>query len=152
MSTNWDKLVSDAKGNLVSTEVPKQKARTFLQGLTFQSADEVEAFFRGMVNDKGYEETLKEIQQSIKDYQAAYPGESLAYEASGAVAPVVAAVAASPFTGGSSGVAATAASRPIISAIAKGLGFKNPSSFLQMLGVGAAQGGLTGYMLSLIHI
>lgn len=146
MSTNWDKLVSDAKGNLVSTEVPKQKTRTFLQGLTFQSADEVEAFFRGMVNDKGYEETLKEIQQSIKDYQAAYPGESLAYEASGAVAPVVAAVAASPFTGGSSGVAATAASRPIISAIAKGLGFKNPSSFLQMLGVGAAQGGLTGYM------
>jgi len=146
MSTNWDKLVSDAKGNIVSTEVPKQKTRTFLQGLTFQSADEVEAFFRSMVNDKGYEETLKEIQQSIKDYQAAYPGESLVYEAGGAVAPVVAAVAASPFTGGSSGVAATAASRPLISAIAKGLGFKNPSSFLQMLGIGGVQGGVTGYM------
>lgn len=146
MSTDWDKLVSNAKSNIVSTEVPKQKTRTFLQGLTFQSADEVEAALRSMFNEKGYEQTLNEIQQSIKDYQGAYPGESLAYEAGGALAPVVAAVAASPFTGGSSGVAATAASRPLISAIAKGLGFKNPSSFLQMLGVGAAQGGVTGYM------
>ena len=122
MSTNWDKLVSDAKGNLV-WEV-QTKTRTFLQGLTLQSADEVEAFFRGMVNDKGYEETLKETQQSIKDYHST-PGESLAYEAGGALSVVA---AASPITGGSSGVVATAASGQF-NAIAKGLGFKNSSSF-----------------------
>jgi hypothetical protein len=95
---------------------PRERTRTAAQGLTLGTADEIEAAARAAatsvastlgfnVNDRSYEDVLNEIRGSLKSYQQARPLEALAYEAGGAALPALAAVAAAPFTGGSSTVA-----------------------------------------------
>ena len=66
--------------------VPKQRLRTAAQGLTLGFGDELEAYARAAVSDRSVDEILSEIRGGIKDYQEAYPGESLAYELGGAAA------------------------------------------------------------------
>ena len=66
--------------------VPKQRLRTAAQGLTLGFSDELEAYARAAVSDRSVDEILSEIRGGIKDYQEAYPGESLAYELGGAAA------------------------------------------------------------------
>lgn len=73
--------------------VPTQRTRTALQGLTLGFADELEARARSIATGQSYEETLDEIRSGIKAYQEARPGEAMAYELGGAVAPML-------FTGG----------------------------------------------------
>lgn len=95
---------------------PRERLRTAAQGLTLGTADEAEAAARAAasyvasslgfdVNSRSYEDVLNEIRGNLKSYQEARPLEALAYEAGGAAIPALAAVAAAPFTGGSSTVA-----------------------------------------------
>jgi len=69
--------------------VPTQRTRTALQGLTLGFADELEARARAASTGRPYEEILDEIRSGIKAYQEARPGEAMAYELTGAVAPML---------------------------------------------------------------
>jgi hypothetical protein len=57
--------------------------------LSLGFADEIEAGIRHPFNSANRAETLSELQGGIKAYQAARPGESMAYELGGAVAPAL---------------------------------------------------------------
>lgn len=104
---------------------PRERFRTAAQGLTLGTADEAEAAARAAasyvasslgfdVNSRSYEDVLNEIRGNLKAYQEARPLEALAYEAGGAAIPALAAVAAAPFTGGTS----TAAVAPTLGRLA----------------------------------
>jgi hypothetical protein len=114
---------------------PRERTRTAAQGLTLGTADEIEAAARAAatsvastlgfnVNDRSYEDVLNEIRGNLKSYQQARPLEALAYEAGGAALPALAAVAAAPFTGGTS----TAAVAPTLGRLA-GLGALEGSAY-----------------------
>lgn len=77
--------------------VPTQRTRTAMQGLTLGFADEIEARARALATGETYEEALDKIRSGIKAYQEARPGEAMAYELGGAVAPML-------FTGGGAAV------------------------------------------------
>lgn len=131
----------DDEGNLTSVSandvgaqpVEKQRLRTTLQGATFASADEIEAAIRSLpsllTGDFGttYEQTVGDIRQQLKDYQTAYPYESMGYEIGGAVAPTL---GVTLLTGGAGAAPATAS---IASRLAAGL---------KSVGTGATQAGL----------
>jgi hypothetical protein len=70
-------------------EVPTQRIRTAAQGLTLGFGDEIEARIRNPLNSENRAETLSGIQGNIRAYQDARPGESMAYELGGAVAPAL---------------------------------------------------------------
>lgn len=127
--------------NLLAGNVEKQKLRTAAGGLTFNMADEAEAALRSMFSNRPYEEVLAELQQKLEAYKQAYPGEALAYEMGGAVAPAAAGLIAAPFTGGTSATAAT----PLLAKVATQLGLKNPKNLMEVLTSGFTQGALSGY-------
>lgn len=104
---------------------PREWQRAGFQGLTLGTSDEIEAAARAAasyvasslgfdVKSRSYEDVLNEIRGNLKTYQEARPIEALAYEAGGAVIPALAALAAAPFTGGSS----TAAVAPTLGRLA----------------------------------
>jgi hypothetical protein len=104
---------------------PRERGRMVAQGLTLGAADEAEAAARAAasyvasslgfdVNSRSYEDVLNEIRGNMKAYQEARPIEALAYEAGGAALPAIGAVAAAPFTGGTS----TAAVAPTLARLA----------------------------------
>lgn len=68
-------------------EVPTQRVRTAAQGLTFGTADEVEARAVSLATGRPYQEVIDEIRGKIKAYQEARPVEALGAEMAGAVAP-----------------------------------------------------------------
>lgn len=67
--------------------VPTQRTRAIAQGVTLGTSDEIEARARAILSGQSYEDALAEIRGGLKEYQRAYPFESLAYEAGGAIAP-----------------------------------------------------------------
>lgn len=82
-----------------SPRVPTQRARAALQGLTFGTADEIEARARSLASGRPYEEVLAEIRGGLEAYRQDQPLASTAYEMGGAALP---AIIAAPFTGGTS--------------------------------------------------
>lgn len=96
--------------------VPTQRARAAAQGLTFGTADEIEARVRSITTGRPYEEVLAEIRGGLEAYRQDQPIASTAYEIGGAALP---ALLAAPFTGGTS----------------------VPLTLGRMVGVGAMQGG-----------
>ena len=117
--------------------VPTQRTRALAQGVTFGFADEIEAAIRSLGPGE-YNELLSEVRGAVKEYQQARPGEAIAYEVGGAALP---ALIAGLFTGGAGTVAALGSRFPTV---AKVLGIAAPSGVRGALGVGAAQGALTG--------
>jgi hypothetical protein len=102
-----------------------QRIRQFAQGATFNTADEAEAAGRAAMFGTKFEDELKQIRTKVSAYQKAYPIESTSYELAGALAP---AVAAAPFTGGTSLVEGVAQAGP---------------SLTRLMALGAGQGGLS---------
>jgi len=70
-------------------EVPTQRLRALGQGLTFGTADEIEARARSLTSGRPYEEVLDEIRGGLKAYKEARPIESTAYEIGGAAIPAL---------------------------------------------------------------
>lgn len=97
-------------------QVPTQRVRAAAQGLTFGTADEIEARARSLATGRPYQEVLAEIRGGLEAYREARPGQALAYEIGGAALP---ALVAAPFTGGTS----------------------VPMTLGRMAGIGAMQGG-----------
>ena len=82
-------------------------ARSVLgQGLMLGWGDEAEAWVRTKLGDETYEQAVKDIRQTNATYNEEHPYASLAGEIAGGFIPTVAALAATPFTGGASTVAA----------------------------------------------
>lgn len=100
-----------------------QRLRSFLQGATMGFADEAEALLRGAVTGQPVEPIRQGIMRQVEAYRKEAPVGSLGLEAAGAFVP---ALAAAPFTGGTS----MTATIPSVARVA---------------GLSAAQGGITGF-------
>lgn len=134
-------------------EPPRRRVRAALEGLTFNSTDEIIAALSNPASavgrvfgtgDQGaaFEKTRTEEAAKMKQYQQDYPGEALAYEIGGAMAPFV---AATLFTGGT-GSPATA---PAATARAAGITARFPQwvrTGARMSAVGGLQGTVAGFM------
>jgi hypothetical protein len=106
-------------------EPETQRLRSLLQGATFKSADEAEAYLRSLKGEN-YDEALKDIRLKIKNYEASRPVEAGTFET---VGNIPTAVALTMLTGGAGGSTAVQSFFPNIARIA---------------GAGAMQGTLTG--------
>jgi len=69
--------------------VPTQRGRTFAQGLSFGTADEIEARARSLATGRPYSEVLGEIRGGLKAYKEARPGEAIGFEVGGALLPAL---------------------------------------------------------------
>lgn len=69
--------------------VPTERLRTVAQGATLGFSDEAEARVRALATGRPYQEVLDEIRGRLKAYKQARPGEALAYELGGAIAPAL---------------------------------------------------------------
>jgi hypothetical protein len=76
-----------------SGDILKDSARALAQGVTFGSADELEAFIRSYLNsDKSYSELAKEIRTDIKDYRKNSPWAAYGLEILGSIPTGIAGV------------------------------------------------------------
>lgn len=137
--------------------------RSLLQGLTFNTADEIEAAAKAMMSSginafdtqqapgaqpkSAYEQELARVRAGIKSYEEQYPGRAFTGELVGSLIPTVAAIAAAPFTGGAtapvaaSNVARTVAAIPGLSRQIM-TGAKVGATTGALSGAGASEGGL----------
>jgi hypothetical protein len=70
-------------------QVPTQRRLAAFQGLSFGTADEIEARAISLYTGRPYEEVLDEVRGKLKAYQEARPLESMAYEIGGALIPAL---------------------------------------------------------------
>jgi len=142
--------------------------RSLLQGLSFNTADEIEAGFKALVNSgmsafdakqtlsglvtgakpkSPYEQELARVRAGIKSYEEEYPGRAFTGELIGGLIPTVAAIAAAPFTGGATApVAASNVARTVAAIPGLGrqimTGAKVGATTGALSGAGASEGGL----------
>lgn len=111
------------------------------QGLAMGYGDEVEAFIRSKLpGGRPYEEELTDVRQKIETAQRERPIAATTAEVGGSVAPVIASLAAIPFSGGASAPAAAATAArtgTLLSNIVRG-GLRGSA-------IGGAQGGIEGF-------
>jgi len=137
--TKFQAAVASAK-KVGGAPVEAGFGRSFLQGLTFNTADEIEAAFRaGAISGPDYQNQLARVRTGIKQYEEQYPGRSFAGELVGGLVPTAAALIAAPFTGGATGPAAVAGATRTAAAL-PGLG----TNILRGMGYGAASGAAAG--------
>jgi hypothetical protein len=132
--------------------IPSTIAGPFLQGLTFNTADEIEAAFRaGAISGPQYEQMLSRVRAGLKEYGEQYPVRSTMAEIGGGLAPVAAALGASLLTGGAAAPAVTATAGRVaqvaskqaptlLGQIGRGAGYGAASGIAS--GAGSAEGGL----------
>lgn len=128
---------------------PTQRARAAAQGLTLGFADEALAalsgagsFLTGGGYTDAYNKTLADERAKLEQYRKAYPYSSLGWEAGGAVAPMLGAMALAPFTGGTS-AAATAPTAGRLAALTAGAlrGGVQGAKYGAAYGFGSGEGG-----------
>ena len=163
--TRFEAAVASAK-KVGGPPVEAGFGRSLLQGLTFNTADEIEAGMRALMS-KGmsafdaqqtlgglvtgqqpqsqYEKELSRVRAGIKQYEEQYPGRAFTGELMGGLLPTAAALIAAPFTGGATapaaaaGAARTAAALPTLGSMTlRGMGYGAAS------GAAAGAGGATG--------
>lgn len=163
--TRFEAAVASAK-KVGGPPIDAGFGRSLLQGLTFNTADEIEAAMRALMS-KGmsafdaqqtlsglvtgqapqsqYEKELARVRGGIKQYEEQYPGRAFTGELLGGLLPTAAALIAAPFTGGATapaaatGAARTAAALPTLGSMTlRGLGYGAAS------GAAAGAGGATG--------
>lgn len=165
--TRFESAVASAK-KVGGPPIEAGFGRSLLQGLTFNTADEIEAAMRALMS-KGmsafdaqqtlsglvtgqapqsqYEKELARVRGGIKQYEEQYPGRAFTGELVGGLLPTAAALIAAPFTGGATapaavaGAARTAAALPTLGSMTlRGLGYGAASG--AAAGAGGATGGL----------
>jgi len=115
-------------------------AGPFLQGLTFNTADEIEAAFRaGAISGPQYEQMLSRVRAGLKEYGEQYPVRSTMAEIGGGLAPVAAAIGASMLTGGAAAPAVTATAGRVAQVASK-----QAPTLLGQIGRGSLYGGASG--------
>lgn len=170
--TRFEAAVASAK-KVGGPPVEAGFGRALLQGLTFNTADEIEAAMRALMS-KGmsafdaqktlsslvtgeqpqsqYEKELARVRAGIAEYEQQYPGRAFAGELIGGLAPTAAALLAAPFTGGATapaaaaGAARTAAAIPTLGQMSmRGMGYGAATGAAS--GAGGAEGGLGSRVL-----
>lgn len=165
--TRFEAAVASAK-KVGGPPIEAGFGRSLLQGLTFNTADEIEAAMRALMS-KGmsafdaqqtmsglvtgqkpqsqYEKELSRVRAGIKQYEEQYPGRAFTGELMGGLLPTAAALIAAPFTGGATAPAASAGAARTVAALptlgqtmARGLGYGAASG--AAAGAGGATGGL----------
>lgn len=145
--TRFEAAVASAK-KVGGPPVEAGFGRSLMQGLTFNTADEIEAAFRaGAISGPEYQNQLSRVRAGIKQYEEQYPGRSFTGELVGGLLPTAAALIAAPFTGGATAPAAAAGAARTVAALptlgktmARGLGYGAASG--AAAGAGGATGGL----------
>ena len=145
--TRFEAAVANAK-KVGGPPVEAGFGRSLMQGLTFNTADEIEAAFRaGAISGPEYQNQLSRVRAGIKQYEEQYPGRAFTGELMGGLLPTAAALIAAPFTGGATapaaatGAARTVAALPTLGkTMARGLGYGAASG--AAAGAGGATGGL----------
>ncbi len=90
-------------GSVVGQDIAPQKLRTVMGGLTFQFADELEAYARSLVDDNVDYATVKaEINKKVADYAKENPKEAIGLELAGAAVPTIISLFGSPLAWGAS--------------------------------------------------
>jgi len=143
--TRFEAAVASAK-KVGGPPVEAGFGRSLMQGLTFNTADEIEAAFRaGAISGPEYQNQLSRVRAGIKQYEEQYPGRAFTGELVGGLLPTAAALIAAPFTGGATapaaaaGAARTAAALPTLGSMTlRGMGYGAAS------GAAAGAGGATG--------
>ena len=143
--TRFEAAVASAK-KVGGPPIEAGFGRSLLQGLTFNTADEIEAAFRaGAISGPEYQNQLSRVRAGIKQYEEQYPGRAFTGELMGGLLPTAAALIAAPFTGGATapaaaaGAARTAAALPTLGSMTlRGMGYGTAS------GIAAGAGGATG--------
>lgn len=125
---------------------PTQRTRSFLQGLTFGTADEIEAYIKSIGSDREYEDLVNEIRGNLDAYSEARPIESGTFEVGGAALP---AIVATIMSGGTAAIAGIGSKLPFLTrlvgqATGKVLGTTGTKTLAGGIAVGAGQGALTG--------
>lgn len=166
--TRFESAVASAK-KVGGPPIEAGFGRSLLQGLTFNTADEIEAAMRALMSSgmsafdarqtlsglvtgqqaqSPYEKELARVRAGIKQYEEQYPGRAFTGELVGGLIPTAAALIAAPFTGGATapaaaaGAARTAAAMPTLGkTMARGVGYGAASG--AAAGAGGAEGGLT---------
>jgi hypothetical protein len=94
---NIEELNVDDNAFIPTANVESQKARAFAGGVTFQFADELEAFAVSLLDSgKTYAEAKAEINKKVADYQKAHPKEAFGMELAGAFLPTLLSVFGGP--------------------------------------------------------
>ena len=145
--TRFEAAVANAK-KVGGPPVEAGFGRSLMQGLTFNTADEIEAAFRaGAISGPEYQNQLSRVRAGIKQYEEQYPGRAFTGELMGGLLPTAAALIAAPFTGGATAPAAAAGAARTVAALptlgktmARGLGYGAASG--AVAGAGGATGGL----------
>jgi hypothetical protein len=145
--TRFEAAVASAK-KVGGPPVEAGFGRSLMQGLTFNTADEIEAAFRaGAISGPEYQNQLSRVRAGIKQYEEQYPGRAFTGELVGGLLPTAAALIAAPFTGGATAPAAAAGAARTVAALptlgktmARGLGYGAASG--AAAGAGGATGGL----------
>ena len=106
-----------------------ERAKLIAQGLLFNFSDEAIAGVKSVFGEKTYEQYVNEERKDLEDARVKAPLEALGYEMAGAVLP---AIAAAPFTAGSS----------IPAVLGRVALTGSGKTALKMAGYGAAQGTL----------
>ncbi len=122
--------------------VPTQRTRAAFQGLSFGTADEIEARAVSLATGRTYDEVLAEIRGGLKAYKEARPAEAMAFEIGGAILPA--------FLPGGQASLARAAGRAALEGGAYAFGsgeggFSERASSVLPGMVGGAAGGAAGY-------
>lgn len=94
MTDRQRQLYNEAIGRMREQEAqreatPTQRPRAFFQGLSFGTADEVEARAVSLATGRPYDEVLDEIRGKLKAYKEARPLEAMAFEVGGAALPAL---------------------------------------------------------------
>jgi len=156
------KLQEDARLKLQQPEEVSDisKVKSFAaaagQGLTFGFSDEMAAgisslgsLFTDETFQESFDRTLEEKRKELEEYRKANPKTSLVGEITGSVAPAIASLLLTPFTGGTSsaGVAASATrilSNPLLAGKISQPGAGLVAKSLEASKIGALQGAVAG--------
>ena len=96
-------ISEQGNGSVVGQDIAPQKIRTVMGGLTFQFADELEAYARSLIDDDLDYATVKaEINKKVADYAKENPKEAIGLELAGAAVPTVISLFGSPLAWGAS--------------------------------------------------
>lgn len=135
-----------AKNTAPEVKAPTERARTFLQGITFGTADELEAYIRSIGSEREYEDLVNEIRGNLDAYKQAKPLEAAGAEIAGAAAPAVIAT----FLSGGAALPALATRLPLLNNLigrvtGRILGTRGTQTVTGGVAVGGGQGALTGF-------
>jgi hypothetical protein len=150
------RLKLQQSGQVSNTSAVRSFAAAAGQGLTFGFSDEIAAgisslgsLFKDETFQESFDRTLAEKRRELEEYNKANPKTALVGEIIGSVAPAVASLLLTPFTGGTSsaGVAATATrilNNPLLAGKISQPGLGLVAKSLEASKIGALQGAVAG--------